>query len=69
MVDTAPTLVESVPDNTKWQVGDPYPENFGIALRCRWPWLCWAPDPRSWLWVSAMGDIDSLQLFRVVSYI
>jgi hypothetical protein len=37
---------------------------FGIALRCRWPWLRWSPEPRPWSLVPASDDKDALALFQ-----
>jgi hypothetical protein len=37
---------------------------FGTALRCRWPWLRWAADPRPWTLVPVTDDRDALQLFK-----
>jgi hypothetical protein len=40
---------------------------FGIALRCRWPWLRWAAEPRPWSLVPAEDDREALQLFKAAN--
>jgi hypothetical protein len=40
---------------------------FGIALRCRWPWLRWAAEPRPWTLVPAEDDREALQLFKAAN--
>lgn len=36
---------------------------FGVALRCRWPWLLWADSPRPWCFVLEQ-DREATALFR-----
>jgi hypothetical protein len=37
---------------------------FGMALRCRWPWLRWSTQPRPWSLVPVEDDCDALALFK-----
>jgi hypothetical protein len=42
---------------------------FSTALRCRWPWLRWASEPRPWSLVPTYDDRDSLELFSAATYV
>jgi hypothetical protein len=37
---------------------------FGMALRCRWPWLRWAAEPRPWALAPSADDRDARLLFQ-----
>jgi hypothetical protein len=44
-------------------------QSFGMAMRCRWPWLRWSLEPRPWSLVPAGDDRDSLELFKAAAFI
>jgi hypothetical protein len=42
---------------------------FGTALRRRWPWLRWAPEPQPWTTIPAEDDPEALALFRAATVV
>jgi hypothetical protein len=42
---------------------------FGTTLRCRWPWLRWASEPRPWALILAEDDLEALAIFRAATFI